>query len=463
MKKIQFSTKGKDGQKKKLLSILAALILILALSGTYAWKSYTDWVRNHMQSLGFDSGKVTIVEEFTPPVITGEGGTITKKVDVLNSTPVASFVRVSMEEQISKLADGATDSAAYKTPEEAGFPVIFDAKEYYLGAEATREWKDMSAKLRVDGAAAPAGLKLFVKGTGANAESALVFETTVKSDSFPANFNFKDEKFLIPVRPEMNYAKDYKEYQIEELDKLQKKDGKSEVKVAQKVSGLVERNTANDTYDVKTTHVDGSAADKNLAYWGYKTKVNNALKEADWAGKNVFVKAGTPVTPQKGTAFDNGKVGSLVSDKITINYSTAGVVAGKGASFDFKANLGNAKWFYNEDDGYFYYMTPLTSGTQTGASVINSITFAKDPTFNLVAYDLHVGSEAIPASRIMLTTGSKGGNISDANKVTYNEKNKVTESNGAGFGLTKDKHGNLLEYLSGQATIEDSETPVTEK
>lgn len=456
---MQFKSNDKKGQKKKLLTILAGLMLILMLAGTYAWQSYTDWVKNHMQSLGFDSGKVTIVEEFPPPVITGEGGTFKKKVDVINSTPVASFVRVSMEEQISKLADGATNSQAYAKLEDAGFPVIFDAKQYYV---AGSDWKDKTSELRVDKKAAPKGLKLFVKGEGSKAESALVYETTVARKDFPANFDFGDAKFPIPVRPTEGMATaDYAAYQKAELAKIADKttpETNNSIAVAQKVSGLVTRITEDAIYNVETTHAGLDAAEKNLGFWGYGTKVDFNLKEADWAGENVFVKSGTPVTPAKSADFIDTKVNSRLSDKITINYSKEGIVAGKGSTFDFKTLAPTVKWFYNEEDGYFYYLSPLGSGNQTSASVIESITFAKDPTFNLVAYDLHVGSEAIPASRAMLTAASKGGNIEDKNKEAYNKNGKVTESNGLGFGLTKDNSANLLEHLSKQATIEDSET-----
>lgn len=55
----------KKGKNKKKIAIATALLALLAIfAGTFAWQSYTEWVKNHMQSRGYEEGRVTIVEEF---------------------------------------------------------------------------------------------------------------------------------------------------------------------------------------------------------------------------------------------------------------------------------------------------------------------------------------------------------------------------------------------------------------
>lgn len=459
MKKVQFTSNDKKGQKKKVLSILAGLILILMLAGTYAWKSYTDWVRNHMQSLGFDSGKVTIVEKFKPtPVLPGEK--MVKEVDVLNSTPVNAFVRVSFEEQLSKLANGAAKSTPYSKGEEAGFPTIFDAKSYY---ENGTSWKDVTSKLRID-TKVPTDptIRLFVNGEGKNAQAALLRVVDIKGDAFPENFIFEKTDYPIPTIVEgATNADDYKTKQDANLKKLA---GKTEsVKVAQKVTGHVVRVTESDTYEVKTQ--SGLAAgnpvtdDKALGIWGYKSNVAPGLQEADWAGGKIWVNADAKEFDKvKFTAGTNGelKTSSKIDADLTFNFGAGNIISGSGKTFDFKAEHKN-KWFYNEDDGYFYYLSALGSGTQTNATVLNSIQFPNKPEYFLSAYDVHVGSEAIPAQRSMLSAEAKnkGGDVDQDKKDLYKDNGKVTEENGAGFGITKANSGNLYEFLAGQATIED--------
>lgn len=446
MKKIQFSTKGKDGQKKKLLSILAALILILALSGTYAWKSYTDWVRNHMQSLGFDSGKVTIVEDFggdKTPVV--PGGTIKKKVDVINSTPVNSFVRVSLEEQIAKLQDGATVSKGFADFTKAGFPTIVDVKDYMV---KDSEWKDETAKLFIDGAQAntvDSQLKLFVKGDGENIQSALIRVIDISNKDFPKNFVFTDTKFPIPTLPSKEVdAAAYAADQAFNLGEL--KDGKT-VKAGQKVTGHIKRNKLTGQFEVTTKDTTDKAADINLAYWGYSTTVNDTLVEKDWAGENFAVNvAKTLADPASIEA--GGKIKSQLPGGPTINFAQGNIIVGKGSDHTFTKDMEN-KWFYNTEDGYFYFLSALKSGGQTTASVMESITFPTDNTYNLAAYDLHVGSEAIPAMRAMLKVPSKGGKVE---KGDYDKTGKQTVANDSGFGLSD---GKLYDFLAGMATIED--------
>jgi alternate signal-mediated exported protein len=451
VKKFSFKSKDAKSKKKKVLGILAALALILSLAGTYAWQSYTDWVKNHMQSLGFDSGDVTIVEDFDPDEPIKPGGKIKKKIDVVNTTPVEAFVRVSFEEQIDRLKAGATNAVAFADKDKTGFPVVTDAKSYYLAGTA---WKDETSKLLVvtgsNKVAAPAGLKLFVNGK----ESVLVYERTVEKKDFPVNFVFTDTKFELPVRPTPGEsATDHEKRQKEELGKLAS-GAINTIAVAQKVSGHVLRDVQADKYEVKTDDTDPKL---NLGYWGYTTTVDGTLTEFDWTTTNAWVNTpGNPTDPTKQPIFTATSVQSKLTDNPPIiNFEAGNIIVGDANSYVFK-DTDKGKWFYNTKDGYFYLLSPLSSGTQTNASLTKDIEFPDAAEYNLAAYDLHVGSEAIPAMRSMLSADSTFGKVDKQDDIDkYNLTGKVTLSNGSGFEMKDSTHKNLLEFLGNQSTIED--------
>jgi len=68
------------------------------------------------------------------------------------------------------------------------------------------------------------------------------------------------------------------------------------------------------------------------------------------------------------------------------------------------------QWYYCEDDGYFYYMKVLTSGSQT-KMLLESLYFDDNlpDTFLKASYKLAVTVEAIQAYKAAVSDGNNGG------------------------------------------------------
>lgn len=405
--------KGKNEKRKsnkKKIGVLTSLFaLFLILAGTFAWQSYTEWVKNHMQSRGYEEGKVTIVENFKPKPI-DENPTITKDVKVVNTSSSDSFVRISLEEMLQKLAAGAK-AQGYTDATKTGFPVIVNSA-MYTNTDAGYKLLDSSqfSIKKSDGTVvdAPAGLKVYISADENSA--GLYIEKSMTAADFPKNFDFLANDATVPV--------------------ISGSFAGGDAKVAQKVTGKVEKQ-ADGSYVFYTDKY--ANADENFKIWGYGVGLD-AVKQADWAGANQFVTA--TVTP--------GTVGQASSDSgITFNQPNV-----DGTSTTIAT--ATKDWFYNKADGYFYYTKVLKAGG-TSSSVIQSVTFpdAKtDETYKIASYDLYVGLEAIPATKSALSAASNGGKLGSG---ALTEGNKTWESNGSGWGLTAGS--DIYNYFASLATI----------
>lgn len=404
--------KFKQDKKKKVAVILSVLALLTLIMGTFAWTSYTEWVKNHMQSKGFEDGRVSIVEEF-PDTEIGVGGTLTKKVNVTNSTSTDALVRLSFEEMLHNLGPDATAAAGYNTPAEAGFPVIFNAAEY---TKTGSQWLNKSADLTIDDAAAPSDIKLYV-----NDDKAVIFrELKMNASQWPEGFVFEDTK--IPNVPVISGSF---------------VTGTKDAVVAQKMSGVILKKAATGKWNVETAH-----ATEPVAYWGFGDALATKA-DADWAGQTVFVS--TPATSPSQSAANYNK--SLVDGSInfTMNSITTDL-----------ADINGAKWFYDEVSGYFYYLDTLVSSSTTTNAVLEAISFpANDQKFNIASYDLYLGMEAIPAALSALTAASNGGSFASGVTPTPDKDGKIWESNGFGWGLdaANANEAALIKYFTAKVTI----------
>ncbi|MGX4686993.1 hypothetical protein JNUCC83_08830 [Vagococcus sp. JNUCC 83] len=399
--------KGRNEKsKKKRIAATTGLLAVLALfAGTFAWQSYTEWVKNHMQSRGYEEGKVTIVENFKPLPI-DENPTITKDVKVINTSSSDSFVRISFEEMLNKLASGAV-AKGYSNAADAKFPVIVNPKTY-TDAQTGYTLVDNSKFVIKDSTgktvATPSGLKFYISADDKTA--GFFIENQLKKADFPKNFDFLVNDATVPV-VSGSFAND-------------------DAVVAQKVTGKVEKQV-DGTY---VAYTDKYANDEdNFKIWGYGVSVD-APKEADWAGNNVNVTATqTPGTPGT-SSVDTGI--KFLQDEVS--------------STDWSKD-----WYYDTTNGYFYYTKVLKAGETTSSAVLKSITFpdAKtDQTYKVASYDLYVGLEAIPAAKSTLKAASNGGKFSGTPTV---EGNKSWESNGFGWGLADNDE--VYKHFESLATI----------
>lgn len=296
----------------------------MGTSGTYAWFSYTDWRKNHMQSLPFDMGYVTIIEDYDgdkQPITPGVN--IKKEVNVINTTPVSVFVRVSFEEELQRLREiqypleavptrmsmfeaasrkqavqsssiderrkgtvGIKDQIRRPAYESDELPIMISPEEYY---KETTRWKDETENLTVTGENVPEDkhLKLFVKG----ADKVLLRETKLNKQMFPENYNFNSDAdtFSFVVK-DLHPGQNYKEAEKEEFEKLVSGE---DVVVAQKVTGVVK--------DVDEKHTISSAGRlpdskdsfryhlwNDIGYHSYGAGVGSS-QTMNWAGQAQWV------------------------------------------------------------------------------------------------------------------------------------------------------------------------------
>lgn len=366
-------------KKQKVGSLAAASAVLLVVAGTFAFTSYTEWVRNHMQSAGYEKGAVNIVEVFPPGQELDANATIQKKVDVQNASGNDVIVRVSFEEMLSKLTSGETTAGntAY-TASKSSFPVIVNPTSHGAG------WTEVTGSITMaDGTAKPASLKLFVNGNSTmlvNQASGLKYyadDINASNVVLPKAFQTSGPEYTIPTINGTKWA-DATGATVE-----QKVTAKATLKAGAGATGSYELSDVK-YFTYASTYTD-TAND-------WKNPVVN-LNNANYPGFTGTV--GT-MTPAAGSA----KVSSVNSD---ITFDMPNVVTTVPSS-------GQGKWFYS--DGYFYYDKVLADGAKTESSVLENIKIgAADATWKLSSYDLWVGLDSIPASKAALDIAFDGSQI----------------------------------------------------
>lgn len=417
--------KNNKKNKKKAGVVLTGAALLAIIAGTFAWTSYTEWVKNHMQSSGIEEGKVSIVEIFPDPIIKPD---MTKKVSISNASSVDVFVRVSFEEMLHRLDDNA-EGKGYKTLDTADFPVVINAVDYKssgVGEKSAAGWEDISNLLTINDAVVPIaenkegsnpgkdGYKLYKKDDS----YALIYvekmskKAGVTTHYWPASMEFDLTQETIPT-----YTGDYT------------KD--DEAQIARKVTGHAIKKPSG-----KINFTENTGADTDLQYFGYGKGLKDMV-EKDWAGENVNVTT-SAITPQPANKFNV----SATDEKVTFGMGNV--------SND--ATISNAKdWWYNDKDGFFYYTKALKANSTTSNTVLESVHFPTTPdgklenSFKVASYNLFVGMEAIPAYQSALQATYDGQQIGSVGDAT---------SNGSGWGLVPGSSNGVYEYFANIAVPE---------
>ena len=111
------------------------------------------------------------------------------------------------------------------------------------------------------------------------------------------------------------------------------------------------------------------------------------------------------ITASSGTiTSDANKGNSQFEAKILLNYDAA-----------LKTDKSAGSWFYNENDGYFYWMSALASGAST-ANLLDSVTFGGGlgKPYQKMQFELAITVEAIQAKKAAISDSDGGGwNITD--------------------------------------------------
>jgi len=368
----------KKRTKKKPIILLLAVVMafVMMLSATFAWFTSTVTKVNHFESLAVDDGSVSVFELFNPPKDWKPGESITKHVAVTNNGNADVLVRLSFEEVLRLLGNNAAQHDT-TTPVTANadltgldLPVEMATVGYTVGNGWT-EISNIASGGTVLGfetvSGIPAGAKVWAKSaTAADGKVSYTFTS------------------YMPVT-----------YKYNHLD------------------GTVLTKTVDHkmTADFAVTGTGSKELTvSNIKYWYYTAKTTT---QVDWAGDNeVIGKA-----PYETGSFPSNA--QTLADVETL-LAKDGMSLVFGTAFDNSASVAGVadnKWWYNEDDGYFYYIGAVAPGTTT-ANLIESVTLSEDAgkEYGLLEYDLIVLLEAIQNTTDAIKSDS-GWDLTDTSDI----------------------------------------------
>lgn len=432
----------KKKKQKKLLLLASVLAVIALIAGTFAWLTAQDQRVNRLESLAISDGSVQINENFDPTPIQA-GGSATKEVSVTNGGSAPVYVRVSFEEVLKYLKNGAVekdrntkwtaDTTNNATTAGVGVDVpveVNPASGKYTG------WTDITAKVKdtATGTALATGVKVLGKGS--------------------YTYNAATNKYI----QEFDYVM-YSPFTIGSTTKYQKVTGTLNVTN----TGTAPTTEADWDYEIDPTTIKyfvyESGYDFNVVNWaegiipGQKgdgtasdpdAVTGTALlgakgvrygKDFDYRNQtatglipDATLTAGTPKHLLAAGNYPDGSTAkeklpaqadnvSVLGNKISLKYAIANIVDNTG--------LADAKWVYNPEDGWFYFTSPLGTG-KTTPDLLRSVEYAStmDKEYSNATYDLVVKMEAMQYVDEALE-GSDGFNLSHLSTVSTTIANQM--------------------------------------
>ena len=369
----------KKRTKKKPIILLLAVVMafVMMLSATFAWFTSADGRVNHFETLIMD-GSVTIFELFNPPTDWKPGESITKNVAATNNGEADVLVRLSFEEVLRMLGnDAAQHSTTAPVTANADLtgldlPVTTATAGYTVGngwVEITNVASGGTALGLAKVSGIPTGAKVWGK-SATDADGKIAYTFTI----------------YMPVT-----------YKYTHLD------------------GTVLTKTVNQkmTADFEVTDTGSKELTvSNAKYWYYTAKTTT---QVDWAADNEKIgKAPYETGSFPSNAQTLADVETLLADSNEMLKLVFGTAFDNSASV---AGVADNKWWYNEDDGYFYYLGAVAPGTTT-ENLLEGVTLHEDAgnEYGLLEYDLIVLLEAIQNTTDAVKSAS-GWNINDTSDI----------------------------------------------
>lgn len=403
--------KSTSKRKKKLLAAAAALALIAAASGTFAWITSQDQRINRASTATAANDTTTIVEDYDPvPLLPG---TSTKKeVAIKNEGTMKTFARVSYEEVLKHL----TAKGAVKYDDDTTVPT---AKYTYVADD-------------------PGINKNMPYAYDANKVSSYTKVPASQIDiTLPANVSLYTKGGFIINPSDLSEIPDHSQFVVHEYAPGKFQSMTADIKMA---------NDNGDRED--STQWNFTVSDLKYGYFegGYThTAVN-------WAESSLLAKDSTSTTPDGNAVL--GFKGERYGVKYDYTASTLGITlpgvtvpkiateanklpippvsAGwtRGVLADKKGlgkdeiqigysekitdvtTLASKHWVYNEDDGWFYYTSPIAPNETTEMLLEKLIFNNLGDEYKNASYDLVVKMEAIQATPEALEDASTGWGMS---------------------------------------------------
>jgi predicted ribosomally synthesized peptide with SipW-like signal peptide len=368
-------------KNKKLIGAMAVVLAVMTAfsAATFAWFTSKDSVTNHLETDKLTNGDVKIVETWDP-----EDGKhfdpnteVNKDVGAINTGSADAFVRISFEEVLNKLQDGLPISLTN--------PGVTTGTGAYAGLALVPQQVDITAYSGYTELTAASTVftniaSLLPLTTGLH----VVYKANSVTDSFGTKTTY-------------NFAA-YYEYATGKYQK-------------------VDLPTATVVYDDKgttTTADDTNVLNLGAVQYQYLARANEA--KADWLvgdsndtpadlfhDSDDFTNSvlGVDANPRNNTwaLTDSAKkfIRLIFTDNVSFAASPASVATGD--------------WWYNEDDGWFYYIGVLEPGTATAHNLLDALYLSDLATseYSDLSFDLTAKSEAIQALADALSATSAGG------------------------------------------------------
>ncbi|MCL2298952.1 MAG: hypothetical protein FWC27_02250 [Firmicutes bacterium] len=365
-------------KNKKLIMAMAIVLAIATMAGaTFAWFQSDDGVVNHMETGQLTDGDVQIVEIF-PVQDINPGVELDKVVWTVNSGNVDALVRVSFAEVLQMLDNNGAAyddvSAVWANEGTSGNPTI---PQLFSSDSVTGTGAYTASKGWIELDLADPGCP-FNTATGIPAGVTVLYKEFTASAGTPNEFT----TYSFVCYGTIDY------------------DGTDDA-YEDKYDGKLQYVTAEFAIDAAMAL---TVSDVKCWYFKYDDLIENK-----WADLARFTELGsfdleTPqnsdfALPMLASISDPGKLFELY---FSANVKTSIADCNKG------------DWWYNEDDGYFYYIDKLAPGAAT-SDLLKSVKLnsdAEDAYCNLL-YDLIVKMEAIQNLEEAVTA-SDGWDLDDS-------------------------------------------------
>jgi len=370
-------------KNKKLIMVLAIVLAVAtaAAGATFAWFTANDQVINHMETDQFSNRDVRIAEIFDPTDPFNPGVDINKDVWVVNTSDTNALVRVSFAESLLLLANNgnAIKANAGWTPATTGTTTMpqmmsanaFNAGGYYNG------WNDLSAT--------PLPAPFSTSGT-IPTDVVVLWDDTVIGTPPNEKTKFEFVAYHVINAPGTSY------------------DGKYQ------------------TVDFKSVQNGNDIIFSDFGYLQFEQSATAA--QGRWAQLNSFLPPAVT-----GTTFTDLTLYPLASPLRQNADFVANTVLSPGLRADSVADPNhyielaftpNVKtdlstcvkgdWWYNQADGYFYYIGSVDSG-QTSEKILDAVGMKQAATsaYCLAEFDLLVCMEAVQNVKEVLSSNAAGG------------------------------------------------------
>lgn len=337
-------------RNKPIILVMTILLAFatLAAGTTFAWFTSRDSVVNHLETDQLTNGDVKIVEVFDPEDPLNPGVDVNKDVGAVNTGSADALVRISFAEVLKKLANSGAASAATAVWNggTTTIPQLVDSKAFASGGaySAANGWADITTApagtFDLTGLSIPSGVTVLYKATVSGTKTTYQFVAYATIGSH------------VP---------------------------------ATKYDGLLQNVSAEFAYNKTTKAV--TVKDNEWNFWQFDLATDSV--KAKWAALTAFADIDPTFGAAKTPAVTLPRTAAQSDPLIELLFTSA-----------VKTNIAQCNdgdWWYNQADGYFYYVGKLASGQATKNNLLDAVGLnaAADNSYCNLSYDLIVKMEGI--------------------------------------------------------------------